>query len=298
MGIKIVREPSETPNINNIDDFVPFRYAYGNQDGYVIGKGNEVNIEQVDTKSVLIKSGRFVVQGVEVDINANGEAVDFDDVPQNSDVFVTVYAEVNLDTNSVNIQKVFDTVDYPAVDKGDDLTHTTNGTANIEIGNIKLSNGSIVEVNKKIKPIEYNLGITKDTNGVLRIGDVIIPQKKLLWSGSVAINKKNTYVQIAYGKFSGKNIEIVVQDAVGSRKYYKLMLQIGLEQKFNEYVRFPSITDIDTIIIYFQTQIERNTGAEYISGNSKRIVHEEGENVTDDVTNPLREVVAIYEIIE
>ncbi len=184
MGIKIVREPSETPNINNTDDFVPFRYAYGNQDGYVIGKGNEVNIEQVDTKSVLIKSGRFVVQGVEVDIDANGIPVDFDDVPQNSDVFVTVYAEVSLATNSVSVQKVFDTVDYPVVDKGDDLTHITNGTGNIEIAHIKLSNGSILNTDKTINPIQYSLNITKDRNGVLRLGDKIIPQETLLWEAA------------------------------------------------------------------------------------------------------------------
>lgn len=184
MGIKIVREPSETPNINNTDDFVPFRYAYGNQDGYVIGKGNEVNIEQVDITSVLIKSGRFVVQGVEVDVDANGISVDFDDVPQNSDVFVTVYAEVNLATNSVSVQKVFDTVDYPAVEKGDDLTHITNGTANIEIAHIKLSNGSILNTDKTINPIQYSLNITKDQNGILRFGDKIIPQEKLLWEAA------------------------------------------------------------------------------------------------------------------
>lgn len=240
MGIKIVREPSETPNINNTDDFVPFRYAYGNQDGYVIGKGNEVNIEQVDTKSVLIKSGRFVVQGVEVDINANGEAVDFNDVPQNSDVFVTVYAEVNLATNSANIQKVFDTVDYPVVDKGDDLTHTTNGTANIEIGNIKLSNGSIVEVNKTIKAIEYtnnitvknaenskkvnNLEIKQDENGVLRIGNVIIPQKKLLWTGKTNIgsNQFNKKIDIwGTAELAEKTtvLEIIVQNSNYSESY-------------------------------------------------------------------------------
>lgn len=240
MGIKIVREPSETPNINNTDDFVPFRYAYGNQDGYVIGKGNEVNIEQVDTKSVLIKSGRFVVQGVEVDIDANGIPVDFDDVPQNSDVFVTVYAEVSLAANSVNMQKVFDTVDFSVVDKGDDLTHITNGTANIEIAHIRLSNGGIVNVNKTIKAIEYtnnitvknsenskkvnNLEIKQDENGVLRIGNVIIPQKKLLWSGKTSIESTELgsliYVcSLPELKYKDTVLEIVVTDRDYSENY-------------------------------------------------------------------------------
>ena len=41
MAIEMVRIPSETPNISNTDDFVGLRYAYGNQNGYVIGKGQE-----------------------------------------------------------------------------------------------------------------------------------------------------------------------------------------------------------------------------------------------------------------
>lgn len=294
MGIKIVREPSETPNINNTDDFVPFRYAYGNQDGYVIGKGNEVNIEQVDTKSVLIKSGRFVVQGVEVDINANGEAVDFDDVPQNSDVFVTVYAEVILATNSVNVQKVFDTVDYPAVDKGDDLTHTTNGTANIEIAHIKLSNGAIVSINKIIKPIEYNLGITKDENGVLRVGDTIIPQKKLLWSGNVSINSAG-FNHITFGEFNGKNIEVAVQTVAGTRRYYKFIPQLNHQIEFVESVSHYGTFAAD-VTVQFVVNIESNTGKQRIMGYSGTTTQNSDGEVT--VTYPYREVVAIYEIIE
>ena len=29
MGIRMVRQPSQTPNVTNIDDIIPFRYAYG-----------------------------------------------------------------------------------------------------------------------------------------------------------------------------------------------------------------------------------------------------------------------------
>lgn len=304
MGIKIVREPSETPNINNIDDFVPFRYAYGNQDGYVIGKGNEVNIEQVDTKSVLIKSGRFVVQGVEVDINANGEAVDFDDVPQNSDVFVTVYAEVNLDTNSVNIEKVFDTVDYPVVDKGDDLTHITNGTANIEIAHIKLSNGSIVSVNKVIKAIEYSLNNTKDQNGILRAGEIIIPQKKLLWQDSVNVaGNSNTLILSDTRMVNGRFIEVVFKDSdiTYSKKFaisqpQSTMPLLRWETNF-EFMYDIKVGDGEMIkkTIYFT--LKQSTGDSGLFCRSDSIIYAH-TNLVRDTEYPTCTLLAIYEIIE
>ena len=238
MGIKIVREPSETPNINNIDDFVPFRYAYGNQDGYVIGKGNELRVSKIDEKNILIASGRLVVQGVEVDIDANGVVANFDDVSQNGNIFVLVYAKVNLGTNQVDIEKIFDTVDYPVIEEGDDLTEKSNGIANIILAHVQLLNGHIVNVTKKVKAIEYtnnitvknaenskkvnNLEIKQDENGVLRIGDIIIPQKKLLWSGKVSISS-NSFNEFKYiwGQTQLKKttiIEVVVQDNDGGQK--------------------------------------------------------------------------------
>lgn len=289
MGIKIVRETSETPNINNTDDFVPFRYAYGNQDGYVIGKGNEVNIEQVDTKSVLIKSGRFVVQGVEVDIDANGIPVDFDDVPQNSDVFVTVYAEVGLATNSVNMQKVFDTVDFPVVDKGDDLTHITNGTANIEIAHVKLSNGSIVSINKAIKAIEYSLNNTKDQNGVLKVGEIIIPQKKLLWetenpvtNGELFPNKIIESIEFP-DVFKNKILEIVITSRKGMFSFR--IGDNGYFERFEIPLRFDSQGSIsEKITIYLS------------DGNTLNVSYSSKDNDSDFTTK--RQYAGFYKIYE
>ena len=74
MSIKMVRQPSETPNITNIDDIIPFRYAYGNQNGYVKDKGNEVGYT-VNGSQFTIGSGRIVLQGVESDISASGVTI-------------------------------------------------------------------------------------------------------------------------------------------------------------------------------------------------------------------------------
>ena len=93
MAHKMVRQPSETPNINNIDDIVPFRYAYGNQDGYVLNKGNELSYT-INGNQFRINSGRVVLQGVEDDIDANGVNFTIDNISGTR--YYVVYYKVNL----------------------------------------------------------------------------------------------------------------------------------------------------------------------------------------------------------
>lgn len=153
MAIKMVREPSATPNINNIDDIVPMRYAYGNQDGYVISKGTEV-AATVNGSSFTIGSGRIVVQGVECDIDANGITIVVDNIATKK--YFSVYLKVNLGTNTVNIQSEDDTAAYPDIQRGDDLTHTSTGIANLLLYTFEAQNGIISNVQKKIQAIEYS----------------------------------------------------------------------------------------------------------------------------------------------
>ena len=153
MAIKMVREPSVTPNINNIDDIVPMRYAYGNQDGYVISKGTEA-AATVNGSSFTIGSGRIVVQGVECDIDANGITIVVDNIATKK--YFSVYLKVNLGTNTVNIQSEDDTAAYPDIQRGDDLTHTSTGIAKLSLYTFEAQNGVISNVQKKIQAIEYS----------------------------------------------------------------------------------------------------------------------------------------------
>ena len=212
MAIKMVREPSETPNINNIDDIVPMRYAYGNQNGYVIGKGTEIS-NTVNGLNFTVNSGRLVLQGVECDIDASGATITIDNIATKR--YYTVYLEVNLGLNTATIKSKYDTATYPTVDTGDDLTENTTGIARLPLYRFIATSGVVSNVNKVVESVKYidesfiknvkvnnaaqadnattssnsnkvnNLEITKDENGVLKIGDVIIPQKKLLWSGDI-----------------------------------------------------------------------------------------------------------------
>ena len=205
MAIKMVREPSETPNINNIDDIVPMRYAYGNQNGYVIGKGTEIS-NTVNGLNFTVNSGRLVLQGVECDIDAIGVTITIDNIATKR--YYTVYLEVNLGLNIATIKSEYDTATYPTIDAGDDLTENTTGIARLPLYQFTATSGIIGEINKVVESVKYvnedfianvkinnalnsykinNLEIKQDENGILKIGEIVIPQKKLLWSGSATV---------------------------------------------------------------------------------------------------------------
>lgn len=153
MSIKMVRKPSDTPNINNIDDIIPFRYAYGNQDGAVKNKGTEISY-RVNGNIFTILSGRLVLQGVESDIDANGVDITID-VATDTRYYI-VYYEVNLANNTTNILlSDYSNVDYPIIDKGDDLTSNSSGIARLELFRFTIINGVISNVEKLVKSIDY-----------------------------------------------------------------------------------------------------------------------------------------------
>lgn len=230
MAIKMVRNPSETPNINNIDDIVGLRYAYGNQNGYVIAKGNEVS-HSVNGSTFTLNSGRLVLQGVEVDIDANGLDLTVDNIATKQ--YYSVYLTVNLALNTVQIQFTVDTAGYPEIDPGDDLTKNTSGIARLELYRFTAQNGVISEVSKVVQSIKYvedrkvadsskinNLELMQDENGILKIGNIIIPQKKLLWSGHQVVSS-STYGTILTTEQAGINgflngITIEIEYYVGS----------------------------------------------------------------------------------
>ena len=157
MAIEMVRIPSETPNISNTDDFVGLRYAYGNQNGYVINKGQECSYT-INGAKFRVNSGRLVLQGVECDIDANGVEITIDNVATKK--YYTVYLQVNLATNETKILAMSDTSGYPTVESGDDLTQNTTGTATMELYHFEATSGVISNAKKIVKSIKY-LGETE-----------------------------------------------------------------------------------------------------------------------------------------
>ena len=209
MAIKMVREPSETPNINNIDDIIPMRYAYGGQNGFVIGKGTEIS-NTVSGLNFTVNSGRLVLQGVECDIDATGVTITIDNIATKR--YYTIYLEVNLGLNTATIKDEYDTATYPTIDAGDDLTENTTGVARLPLYQFTATSGIISEVNKIVESVKYinqnfiknvkvddaskvnNLEIKQDENRVLKIGDIIIPQLEILYDGNTIDIDSNSII--------------------------------------------------------------------------------------------------------
>ena len=162
----MVREPSDTPNITNIDDIIPFRYAYGGQDGFVLGRGTEIS-NTTNGLNFTINSGRLVVQGVECDIDATGVTVTIDNIATKR--YYTVYLQVNLGLNTATVLATYDTATYPNPPASDDLTENSTGTAYLVLYHFSAQSGVISEIEKIVQGIQYtgsalnNYDISKGT---------------------------------------------------------------------------------------------------------------------------------------
>lgn len=152
-NMEMLQNTANYNTLSNIDDIIPFRYAYGNQNGYVIGKGTEVS-HTVNGNQFTVNSGRLVIQGVESDIDANGITLTIDTAGETR--YYVVYYEVNLATNTANIKlSNFDTVGYPNIDAGDDLTANSSGIARLPLYQFTAKNGVISSVKKVVNAIDY-----------------------------------------------------------------------------------------------------------------------------------------------
>ena len=152
MSVRLVRESSTTPNIANKDDARMVRYAYGGYDGIVKSYGQEL-LYNYSNGIFKVGSGRVVLQGWEVDIDASGWTLNLQSVTGTR--YYTVYLEVNLVTEKAELKSQYSNSDYPAIEPGDDLTNAPNGIANLVLYQFKLVNGVISSIEAKVQKINY-----------------------------------------------------------------------------------------------------------------------------------------------
>ena len=150
MGLRLIRQKSDTPNVQNTDDARMVRYAYGGYDGVVKNKGTECSYT-ISGTTFKINSGVLVLQGWETEIDGNGWEMEVDGWPKN----YAVYIEINLATNTAAIKSNYGIGVLPSVNSGDDLTTTINGTARMVLYTFKSTGGVISEVEKKVSAIRY-----------------------------------------------------------------------------------------------------------------------------------------------
>ena len=214
MGIKIVRTPSETPNITNVDDIIPMRYAYGNQNGYVIDRGSELS-GSYESSEFTVGSGRAVIQGVEIDIDANGISTTLDTASETR--YFKIYLKVNLANDVVVLESYYSTVSYDEITDPTSSDLISGGDAYLLLYTLKLNGAVEVEKNKVVKAIEYinqNIAVMRTEfsgNNASQFGDYIVSKKKLLWSGDFEFSGTSFYEIDGFTNLSGKKIEIVGQ---------------------------------------------------------------------------------------
>lgn len=292
--IEILRKPSEIPNITNTDDFVNLRYAYANQNGYIKNRGAEVSAT-INGNNLTINSGRLVVQGVECDIDANGETISIDAVSTKR--YYIIYLQVNLALNTATILSSNDTLGYPNIESGDDLTANTTGIANLVLYQFTAENGIISDLTKIVKAIEYPLVFNVDNNGVFKIGDIVIPQRKMLFKGNIDIGsvKSVNIMSLNYEDITGKTFEFIGSNnilgdfvfdkkikVIKDRAEVSFILDSGYDDSNNFYKSILEIylDNTDLIMRYYTSRYNLET---------KKTTNESGINL---------ELNEVYEIIE
>lgn len=197
------------------------RYAYGGYDGYIKNRGQEIGYS-ISGTTFFLQSGVLNLQGWEVEIDANGVEVSIDNtatkryfsvylevncgtdsvqikslydtagypsIPESDDLTQNTIGVARLllyhftATSGViaDVEKMANAIEYEkkiTEDLKQDLkTYVEDNVEELKNG---LLEGTIIPNNaKNINGLE----IKRRTGSVLKIGDFIIPQKKLIWSG-------------------------------------------------------------------------------------------------------------------
>lgn len=214
MGVRIVRQSSDTPNVNNIDDIIPMRYAYGNQNGYAIGAGDVS--ASYENGIFTVNSGRVVIQGVESVIDANGLSTTLDTGMETR--YFKIYFKLNLDSDVAELESYYSTVSY------DDIPEPSSGeviggnTAYLLLYTLKLNGAVEAEKNKVVRQIDYS-------------------HRQLLWAGNAEIGTTNPQSTMnSFATIPAKEnaiYEIHGEIAYDTQSYTKetfvIRLQVGVE---------------------------------------------------------------------
>ncbi len=169
MGFRIIRQTSDTPNVNNIDDIVPMRYAYGNQNGYIIDIGTELKATY-ENGTFTVQSGRVVIEGAEIHIDANGLSTRLDTGLETR--YFEIYFKFNLDSEVAELESYYSTTSYDDILKPQSKSVISGETAYLLLYRLKLDGAVQTEIEKVVRQIDYN-------------------HRRLLWTGNAEIGTTN-----------------------------------------------------------------------------------------------------------
>jgi len=186
MSVKVIRQPSETPNITNQDDIRMFRYATGGYDGYIPNMLSEFNF---DLSSKKIGSGELVCQGWQVQSDSDFDLTSYILNYGAVYIYYTAYAEivVSSTTETATIKVLSSTSNYPSVST-DDIGGTTTGTMRIALARFISYNGALTSGARTIGSINYQ--VSKNSNLQQQIDSINFKIKKIAMTNT---QLRNTY---------------------------------------------------------------------------------------------------------
>ena len=218
-NLEMISDVSDYNPINSTDDVIPLRYAYGNQNGYVIGVGSELD-GVYNNGTFTVGSGRVVVQGVEIDVDANGMSVAVDTASETR--YYKIYLEVKFNQNinlySATLRSGYSTVGYNEITIPTSSELINGGTAYLDLYWLKLNGTTEVESIKRVHQIDYAINLGRASDGSLydEKDGAFIVKRKTLWSGDMDISDGQSHF-IDGLDLRGKTIEV----CVNNEKYYK-----------------------------------------------------------------------------
>lgn len=201
--------------ISSVDDIIGLRYAYGNQNGYAIGIGSELSASY-ENGTFTVNSGRAVIQGDEVDFDANGLSTTLDTGLETR--YFKIYLKTNIDSNVAELESYYSTVSY------DDIPEPASGeviggnTAYLLLYTLKLNGAVEAEKNKIIRQIDYS-------------------NRRLLWQGNAEIGTTNPQSEInSFATIPAKeNTTYEIQGEIAysgtggyTKETFVIHLQVGL----------------------------------------------------------------------
>lgn len=228
--------------ISNVDDIVGLRYAYGNQNGYAIGIGSELSANY-ENGTFTVNSGRAVIQGDEIDIDANGLSTTLDTTSGTR--YFKIYLKTNLDSNVAELESYYSSTSYDTISEPSSGDVISGNTAYLLLYTLELNGTTEVEKSKIVKPIYYN-------------------SKRLVWSGNVNIGNSNLVLTPIATVPAKQNVlyEVHGNTSVGGTvQTFVIMLPI---EEYNENgYSAQSIVDIDfdvlnpTLMLLTKVQIKK-----------------------------------------
>ena len=244
MAGTLVRKPSNTPNITNYDDTRMLRYATGGYNGVVEKHKNECSYT-VNGSIFKINSGEIIIDGWQYGIDASGESITIDNISGTQ--YYSVYLEIDLsiaDNQKGTIKSTYDTVSYPIIDAGDDLTEAQTGVARLELYKFTASSGVISNVSKSIKTISYS-----------KIFDVIVKTQ----AEFEALIASPTWFDAKSVAFIGDGGTLEFELSTINNNGILIPENVYTIQGFNNAVIVVDNNDFIKPALYYDTLIERST---------------------------------------